>query len=205
MGFIKKYMNQTRKPEGILGKIMIKGMNMGHTKLAQFGMDNFPDGDFKMIAELGCGGGKNIAALLKKYKDSKVYGVDYSPLSVEKSISYNKKNLSRCEIKQGDVSKLDLQQNAFDLATAFETIYFWPGLDVCFKNVFNILKDKGYFIITNELSGETEADKKYEEIIEGLTVYKASDIEKVLKEVGFKEVKTIFNENNKWFVTIARK
>ena len=29
MGIIKKYMNQTRKPEGILGNLMITGMNTG--------------------------------------------------------------------------------------------------------------------------------------------------------------------------------
>lgn len=33
MGLFKDYVNMTRKPEGFLGKIMIKGMNSGHAKM----------------------------------------------------------------------------------------------------------------------------------------------------------------------------
>ena len=33
MGLFKKYVNQTRKPEGFLGKLMVAGMNGGHAKL----------------------------------------------------------------------------------------------------------------------------------------------------------------------------
>ena len=33
-----KYFNQTRKPEGVLGKMMLAGMNSGHAKLADWGM-----------------------------------------------------------------------------------------------------------------------------------------------------------------------
>ena len=151
MGLIKKYMNQTRKPNGILGKMMLKGMNMGHAKLSDFGISTLPNKEFFNIAELGCGGGRNIDALLNKYSKARIVGVDYSPLSVEKAKEFNKKNMSRCEIKQGDVSKLDLPKNKFDLVTAFETIYFWPNIDKCFKNVFEILNDNGYFLIVMNL------------------------------------------------------
>ena len=34
MGLMKKFFSQTRKPEGTLGKMMLKGMNSGHAKLA---------------------------------------------------------------------------------------------------------------------------------------------------------------------------
>ena len=30
MELFRKYVNQTRKPEGFLGKMMLKGMNAGH-------------------------------------------------------------------------------------------------------------------------------------------------------------------------------
>ena len=34
MGLFKNFVNQTRKPEGILGKMMLSGMNSGHAKMA---------------------------------------------------------------------------------------------------------------------------------------------------------------------------
>ena len=40
MGLFKNYINQTRKPEGFLGKMMIKGMNSGHAKMADWGMSH---------------------------------------------------------------------------------------------------------------------------------------------------------------------
>ncbi len=205
MGLIKKYMNQTRKPEGTLGKMMLKGMNFGHAKLSDFGMSFLPKRDFFEIAELGCGGGRNIDALLKKYKFARVTGVDYSPLSVQKAKEYNINNSTRCTVQQGDVSKLDLPKEKYDLATAFETVYFWPGLDVCFKNVYDILRKDGCFLIVNELEGEDESSKKYEEMIDGLKVYKASEIEDALLKAGFSEVEINKAENNKWFAVVAKK
>ena len=59
MGLFKKFVNQTRKPEGFLGKMMVNGMNGGHAKLADWGMTHLDVTDPVRIAELGCGGGRN--------------------------------------------------------------------------------------------------------------------------------------------------
>ena len=40
MGLFKKLCNQTRKPEGFLGRLMAGGMNVGHAKLADWGMSS---------------------------------------------------------------------------------------------------------------------------------------------------------------------
>ena len=40
MGLIKNYFSQTKKPEGFLGKLMIKGMNSSHTRMADWGLDH---------------------------------------------------------------------------------------------------------------------------------------------------------------------
>ena len=206
MGLLKKFFNQTRKPEGFLGKIMLSGMNGGgHAALANFGMDRLPRNGIGQIAELGCGGGRNIDALLKKYGGAFVTGIDYSPLSVEKATEYNKKNAARCDIRQGDVSKLDLEKGKYDLATAFETVYFWPGLADCFKNVFDILKDGGYFLIVNESDGKDETGKKYEKIIEGMKVYTDDEIVSALKEAGFTEVSAVHHDKKPWIAVLAKK
>ncbi len=59
MGLFKDYISQTRKPEGFLGKLMLRGMNAGHAKLADWGMAHLPPVSPANIADLGCGGGKN--------------------------------------------------------------------------------------------------------------------------------------------------
>ena len=43
MGLFKSFVSQTRKPEGLLGKMMLSGMNSGHAKLADWGFTHLPD------------------------------------------------------------------------------------------------------------------------------------------------------------------
>ena len=67
MGIMKKFFNQTRKPEGTLGKLMLSSMNSGHAKMADWGLSHLPELSPERIVELGCGAGRNAAELLKKY------------------------------------------------------------------------------------------------------------------------------------------
>ena len=54
------------------------------------------------IAELGCGGGRNTAELLKRYPQANVTALDYFALSVEKTKEYNKDMIAtgRCTVIQ---------------------------------------------------------------------------------------------------------
>lgn len=207
MGLFKNYINQTRKPEGVLGKMMIKGMNSGHAKMADWGMSHLQVTAPKEILDIGCGGGRNAAELLKRYSDSKVTAIDYSPLSVEQATAYNRDAISagRCVVQQGDASSLALDDGVYDLATAFETIYFWPGLEKCFGEVFRVLKPGGCFMIVNESNGLDAGSKKFEKMIEGMKLYTAEEIEKALKSAGFSEVKTDHHEDKPWITVLAQK
>mgnify|MGYP001746302826 CR=1 FL=1 len=92
-----------------MGKMMIKGMNVGHSKVADWGISHLQSMEPKAILEIGCGGGRNVAELLKKYPNAKVTAVDYSPLSVEKTEEVNAEMIKsgRCTVKEADVSNLN--------------------------------------------------------------------------------------------------
>ena len=91
MGVLRKFFNQTGKPEGRLGRIMLRTMNAGHAKMADWGMSHLPQISPENIVEIGCGAGRNAGELLKKYPQAHVTGVDYFSLSVEKAKAYNQK------------------------------------------------------------------------------------------------------------------
>lgn len=122
LGLLSKFFGNARRPLGIAGKIMIAGMNIFHAPVAEWGMSCLNIHEPSNIIDIGCGGGKNIKDLLGKYPSSKVTGVDYSPLSVEKARAYNKNMIAsgRCEIIEGNVSLLEFDDGKFDLASAFE-------------------------------------------------------------------------------------
>ena len=207
MGLFKRFVSQTRKPEGFLGKVMLSGMNSGHAAMADWGFSHLPPITPEKAVDLGCGGGRNAGELLKKYPKAHVTAIDYSELSVEKAKAFNQAAIAagRCEVRQEDVSDLRLPDSSFDLATAFETVYFWPGLDKCFEQVARILKPGGIFMICNESDGADDTGKKYEGIIDGMKCYTAEQLETALKAEGFSGVSSDHHPSKPWITIIARK
>ena len=187
--------------------MMLGGMNSGHAKMADWGLSHLSGVTAENIAELGCGGGRNAGELLKRYPDSKLVAIDYSELSVEKSKAYNDKMIKqgRCVVKQSNVSALDLPDGSFDLATAFETVYFWPGIEKCFAEVCRVLKSGGVFMICNESDGTDETSLKFEKIIDGMKCYTAKELSVALKSAGFTSVKTDHHTSKPWITVVAVK
>ena len=164
-------------------------------------------GEPSEIAELGCGGGKNIRDLLEKYPSSHVVGLDYSPLSLQKARERNSDMIAsgRCEVVEGNVSEMPFDDGRFDLATAFETIYFWPGLSRCFAEVRRILREGGHFVIVSESDGKDKPSLWFKSIIEAMNTYTPEEIEAALKEAGFNEIHTEHHELHSWVVIVAEK
>ena len=90
MNVLKKVFNNARKPQGVIGKIMVTGMNgNAHAMLAKWALSNLVINDDSRVLDIGCGGGGNIARLLQLCPNGYVAGIDYSPVSVKKSIEVN--------------------------------------------------------------------------------------------------------------------
>lgn len=207
MALLRKFFNQTRKPEGFLGRLMLSTMNSGHAKLADWGLTHLPKLSVSEAVDLGCGGGRNAGELLKKYPTAHVTAIDYSALCVEKAVQYNRAMIAaeRCTVRQGNVAALDLPAESFELTTAFETVYFWPGLESCFAQVFGVLKPGGVFLICNESDGTDPTGTKFESIIEGMKSYTAQEIEAALKAAGFSQVEIDHHPNKPWIAVLAKK
>lgn len=207
MGLLGKFFSNAGKPAGFMGRIMIFGMNIFHARVAHWGMSRMNINAPSEIAELGCGGGKNIRDLLMKYPASHVTGLDYSPLSLQKARDYNREMISagRCELVEGDVSSMPFADGRFDLATAFETIYFWPGLVKCFAEVRRILKTGGHFVIVSESDGKDKPSIWFNSIIDAMNLYTPEDIESALRSAGFVNIHTEHHESHSWIVIIAEK
>jgi len=202
----RSFFQNTCKPEGFGGKMMVAMMNNGHAAMAKWGFSHIQINDGSQILDIGCGGGANVATMLKENPKGKVYGIDYSEVSVAKSAKVNKKAIAegKCEIKKGNVAALDFVDDGFDLATAFETIYFWPDLVKCFKEVYRVIKPGGKFMICNESCGASASDEKWTSIIEGMTVYKPVEIKDYLEKAGFTQIEVDTNEKN-WVTVVACK
>lgn len=207
MGLYRKFVGNTRKPNGLLGKLMVAGMNSGHTALAEWGCQFLGEEAPAHILDIGCGGGANIKRFLKSSPGACVTGLDYSSVSVETARKLNAEAIAegRCEIIQGDVSRVQLPADKFDLATAFETVYFWPEIQRSVQNVFGSIAPGGRFLIVNESTGTDQAAVKYAKIIDGMNLYTPEQLAVLMENAGFGKIELHQAADKPWIAVVGRK
>ena len=201
---INSILQNTRMPEGFFGRIILRGMNKGHASLSRWGLSQIEWKSDWTILDIGCGGGANLKRMADFCPQGKIYGIDISSESVKFARKEIKKLLNtRCFISQGNVMNLPYEKGTFDLITAFETVYFWPNLPQCFREVWRTLKPGGTFLICNESNGDTDKDERWTQIIGGMTIYKGIELKACLEQAGFHEVQ--IRKKKRWLCVTARK
>lgn len=200
---MKRFFQNTRKPEGFLGRMMLRGMNGGHTPLSNWGLSLIHPAADAHALDIGCGGGANVARLIDLCPRGFVEGIDYSAESVAFSRKKNAASLGkRCEIRRGDVGALPYSDESFDLAAAFETVYFWPDLKKAFSEVLRVLKPGGQFLLVCEM--DDPSNTTWTGLIDGMTIYAGEDLKARLKQAGFASVSLSQNQKG-WIGLLAGK
>lgn len=205
----KKLIINARKPKGELGSKMIERMNESHENLAQWGVSRLKIDKDNVILDIGCGGGVNVKRFAEKTPNGKVYGIDYSEVSVEKSSNLNKLAIEegKVEIIQGSVSELPFDDETFDLVTGFETVYFWPDFIEDLKEVNRVLKPNGAIFICNEAVGDDDILEKMKDHIEllDMKIFSEEDLQLALSKSGFNDISTFRKEDTSWICAVAYK
>jgi ubiquinone/menaquinone biosynthesis C-methylase UbiE len=190
---MNKFFENLRKPEGWGGRFMLVSMNIGHSAISNWGLRQLAIGPQDQILDIGCGGGKNIARMLKRAPGGRVCGLDYAGASVKKSRSLNRKAVAagRAEVRQGSVSKNPWPDNSFDTVTAFETVYFWPDFVNDLREIRRVLKPGGLLFICNEMNKPDQGEAPYQFWIKTLDLktYSGADFQNYLTEAGFTGIK----------------
>ena len=183
---LKNFFSQCARPEGFMGRLMLRFMNFGHAPLTNWGLGHVGFRDGMTMLDIGCGGGATLKRLLKRSSGSKVYGIDISEESVVKAKKVNKQLLGKqVFVQQGSADSLPWKDASFDLVTAVETVYFWPNLSKCFQEVNRVLKPGGQFAIMIEV---IEGDSIWTNVVDGMTVYSPEQLKEMLEHEGFNHV-----------------
>ena len=183
-------------------------MNVGHGPMARWGLKHLKVRASDQILDIGCGGGRNIKRLLRK-THGRVFGVDYSELSVKKSrrVNANQVLKERAIIVQGSVSQMPFKTAMFDIVTAFETVYFWPDIVGDMKEVYRVLKQGGTILVCNEAVRDGENSDRYSYFIDtlGMNVYSGEELAAALKQAGYINIKAVRHQRKNWICMIAEK
>ena len=95
----------------------------------------------------------------------------------------------------------------YDLASAFETIYFWPDFINDLKEVNRVLKKDGLVFFCNEAVYREGEMEKYDDLVEllDMKIYSEEVLKESLEKSGFKDFKAYINEENDWICIAAIK
>ena len=205
----KELIKNARKPVGELGHQILERMNRSHETMAVWGVSHFDVAEDDLILDIGCGGGRNIERFAAEIKSGKVVGIDYSDVSVEKSIKLNREAIDegKVEVIQGSVSEMPFDDDTFDIVTGFETIYFWPDFINDLKEVNRVLKKDGLVFFCNESVYREGEMEKYDDLVEllDMKIYSEDVLKESLEKTGFKYFKAYVNNENDWICITARK
>lgn len=208
MGNTVKYYIRGRRPQGFWGRRALLSMNSKHhAAMPEWVLSELDIKEDDTILDVGCGGGANIARLLKRVPKGKVIGLDYSQLALEIAQDYNYRDYvdKRCLLMGGNAMQMPLAKETYGMITAFETIYYWLSLELGFSEIHRLLKPGGTIVIGNELDGTQEIDRKIERATNYMRIYNIDEIETHLKQVGFTNIKSRHDEERHFVCVTATK
>ena len=209
MGLMEKIAKQSRKPTGRFGTFFARLMNIGHSNVTQWGLSHVSINKDNTILDIGCGGGKTVNTLAKIATEGKIYGIDYSEVSVAVASSINKKliDAGRVDILHAFAESLPFPDDSFDLVTAVESYYFWPDLISNLKEIRRVLKPGGSVILINACYRDERFEKRNSNWARmgNFTYHLPEKFREFLRNAGYSSIQIDVFEDKNWITAIGTK
>ena len=183
----EKDMPDYSKPKGESGEELLDTMDKEHTPIALWSYTNMEIREDDVFMDIGCGSGLNVKRLHEKSPLAKTYGVDYSSTCVKKATIKNQEMVGKgcIEIIEADVQNLPFEDESVDVVTAFSTIFFWPDLVNCFREVRRVLKPDGRFYIVQGLNSLFSPELEEESSNGDCNFLNDEELKELLLEAGY--------------------
>src|SRR5262249_8897901 len=200
---------QYRKPRRWLGRPLLWLMNVRHSRLTDWGLQQVTLEKRFTILDVGCGGGRTIQKLAAIASEGKVYGMDQSAASVAAARGANARWLAedRVDIQQGSVSDLPFPDGKFDVVTAVETHYYWPDLVADLREIRRVLKPGGRLVIIAETYKGRRFDAFFRPAMKLLraTYLSVSEHRELLATAGYSEIVVVEEPRKGWICAVGRR
>ena len=158
------------------------------------------------VVDLGSGGGFDAFLAAREVGESgKVIGVDMTPTMISKARNNaSKADFQNVEFRLGEIEHLPIADNTVDVIISNCVINLSPNKAQVFSDAFRILKSGGRLAISDvvascEMPEEMKNDPAlYAGCMAGASLIE--DLEIILQDSGFKEIKIIPKDESKDFI-----
>lgn len=200
---------QWRNPTGWLGRLMLRGMNITHSGLTDWGLTHVVIGKGDAILDVGCGGGRTVHKLAEIASSGRVYGIDSSEASVMVSRRANRQFIEagQVEIRHGSVSSLPFLDCEFDLVTAVNSHGYWPDIVADMKEVLRVLKPGGTLMLLGGAykGGRHSArNERFTRLI-NVACQSPDELGGLFAEAGYSDVQIFEDDRWGWICGVGRR
>jgi len=191
-------------PEGACGAQMLDRMNRSHEDVTNWALDLLVfDAGYDCL-DIGCGGGATLRRISRRMGEGcgHVTGVDYSPVSVERSRKFNAADVAagRMSVIEASVDDLPFADSSFDVVTTVESFYFWPNPECDLAEVWRVLRPGGRFLLVADIYDKPDLPADASENIEKyqLTVLTPEGYMRLFERVGFSSCEVHLRDGTSW-------
>lgn len=190
------------KPTGEAGEEMLLRMNESHFAVTGWALEHWTTGENDFILDIGCGGGATLKRLSERVPSGRLFGIDYSPVSVALSKKTNAADIAsgKTTITEGSVSALPFAENTFDKIVTVESFYFWQDPANDLREVLRVLKPGGRFLLVADIYGK---DGLSERALENIRSYRMNnptldEFRSMFERAGFSETSLLTKNGTDW-------
>jgi ubiquinone/menaquinone biosynthesis C-methylase UbiE len=202
-------MSQVRKPTRWVGRLIARAMNRSHAAMTDWALGHVRIASDATILDVGCGGGATVGKLAALAPEGKVHGVDHSRGCVAESTATNAAFIGsgQVEIRLASVSHLPFKDDEIDLATAFETQYYWPDPVNDLKEILRVLKPGGTLLVAAEAYSRRDSSGLQASVMKllGSRVPSVEDERQLFGFAGFDRVQVTTEPSKGWMCAMGRK
>ena len=207
MNLLGRLLSQCGNPRGRFGRILVRGMNFGHSGLTRWGLTKVEIRDNATVLDIGCGGGRALERLASLASLGKVVGIDYSEDAVAVARKRNQRLIAtgRVEVLHGSVSSMPFPDATFDCVSAVETYYFWPDIAADLAEVRRVIKPSGQIVIIAGMYRGSRFDKRNMRLIRagGMRCFSVQEFEETLQDAGFSAVAVSVEPRKGWVCVVS--
>ena len=196
-------------PQGDSGEAIIERMNISHYDFTTWALEQIKIPNSGNIIDLGCGGGLTLKRLSAESADSRLFGLDYSDVSVRKTAEINKDDVASGKMKvlNASIDDIPFEDDTFDLVTSFETIYFWGDHVETLQEIKRIMKNGALFLFASEAYDYDGISQTTREVLKRKGIYNPgyAEYQYFYEKAGFSKYQILTKEGTDWICVMAVK